>query len=82
MLSQRLVWDPGIDGFVPSRLTQRHNITQWYVWDPGIGSQLHRANRVAHIFGLLEGKQSWGGRSVIFPFFGVTYYRVRLDFQS
>ena len=24
--------------------------------------------RVAHIFGFLEGKQSWGGRSVIFPF--------------
>ena len=23
---------------------------------------------MAHIFGLLEGKQSWGGRSVIFPF--------------
>ena len=45
-----------------------HSSTHGFVWDPGIGSQLHRANRVAHIFGLLEGKQSWGGRSVIFPF--------------
>ena len=43
-----------------------HSTTHGFVWDPGIGSQLQRANRLAHIFGLLEGKQSWGGRSVMF----------------
>ena len=65
-----------------SGLTQVHSNTHGFVWDPGIGSQLQQANRVAQIFGLLEGKQSWGGRSVIFHFFGVTYGRVRMDFQS
>ena len=66
--SERSVWDPSIKGSIPSGLTQVHSSTQGFVWDPGIGSQLHRASRVAHIFELLEGKQSWGRRSVIFLF--------------
>ena len=66
--SERSVWDPGIEGSIPNGLTQVHSSTQRFVWDPGIGSQLRRANRVAHIFRLLEGKQSWGERSVIFLF--------------
>ena len=80
--NERSFWDPDIEGSVPGDLTQEHSSTHGFVCDPGIASQLHRANRVAHIFGLLEGKQSWGGRSVIFLFFGVTYDRVRMDFQS
>ena len=65
---ERSVWDLDIEGSVPRGLTQVHSSTQRFVWDPGIGSQLRQANRVAHIYRLLEGKQSWGGRSVIFPF--------------
>ena len=68
MCSSDLVWDPDIEGSISSGLTQVHSSTHGFVWDPGIGSQLHRANRVAHILGLLEGKQSRNGRSVIFPF--------------
>ena len=60
--------DPDIEGSILGGLTQAHSCTRRFVWDSGIGSQLHRADRVAHIFGLLEGKQSWGGRSVIFLF--------------
>lgn len=63
---KRSVWDPGIEGSILGGLTQAHSSIQGFVWDPGIGSQLHRANRAAHIFGFLEGKQSWGGSSVIF----------------
>ena len=51
--SERSVWDPGIEGSIPGGLTQAHNSTRRFVWDPGIGSQLHRVNKVAHIFGLL-----------------------------
>ena len=66
--SQRLFWDSGIEGSVHGGSTQRHNITQQFVWDLGIGSQLHRANKLVHIFGLLEGKKSWGGGFVMFLF--------------
>ena len=66
--SERSIWDHGIEGSIPGGLTKVHNSTQGFVWDSSIGSQLHRANRVTHIFGLLEGKQSWGERSVIFLF--------------
>ena len=51
--SERKVWDPGIEGSIPSGLTQVHSNTQRFVWDPGIGSQFRWANRVAHIFRLL-----------------------------
>ena len=66
--NERSVWDPDIEGSIPSGLTQVYSSTLRFVWDLGIGSQLRWANRVAHIFRLFEGKQSWGGRSVIFPF--------------
>ena len=65
---KRSVWDPDIEGSIPGRWTQVHSSTHEFVWDPGIGSQLHRANIMVHIFGLLEGKQSWGKGFVMFLF--------------
>ena len=35
--SERSVWDPDIEGYVPGDLTQEHSNTQGFVWDPGIG---------------------------------------------
>ena len=64
--SERSLWDPGIEGSVFDGLTRRHSSTQRFIWDPGIGSQLHQANRVVHIFRLFEGKQSWGRGFVMF----------------
>jgi len=79
---QRLVWDPDIEGSIHGGLTQRHTITHWFVWYPGIGPQLHWATRLVHMFGLLEGKQSWGGRIFDVPFSSVSYGMVRMDFQG
>ena len=45
-----------------------HGSTKGFVWDLSIASEFHWANRVAHIFLFLKGKQSWGGRSDIFLF--------------
>lgn len=80
--SQRLVWDPGIEGSIHDGLTQRQSITQWFIWDLGIGSQLCWATRMVHKFRLLKGKQSWGGSICNVPFSGVPYYMARMDFQS
>lgn len=65
---RRLVWDPSIKESVHGKLTQEQSFTQWFVWDPSIGSQLRRATRLVHKLGLLEGKQSWGGRTVMSSF--------------
>ena len=68
-MSQSLVQEPSIKGFIHGCMARGHGITQWFVWDLGIGFQLHRTMRLVDRYRLLEGKQSWGGRIfVIFLF--------------
>ena len=36
-ISQRVVWDPGIEGSIHDWVARRHEVIQWFIWDPGIG---------------------------------------------
>lgn len=67
-LSQRWTWDPGTGGSSHVSIAWRCDVDQWFIWDPGIRSQLRWATRLVHRSGFHEGKQSWGGRTIMSPF--------------
>ena len=54
-ISQRVVWDPGIEGSIHDWVVRRHGLIQWFIWDPGISVWMHFSVDSCR---LLEEKQS------------------------